>query len=320
MVGEAFLEHVIRDPKVLAAGEWLCLERPKFSLLFAEGKFPGVVHDRPRQSGPIRSSRRPPYANVGHADLKERLRGLPSGTLSNSDRPLATFPAPRPSRSLVSDAKWPLVLDSNELTGIFTSQYDLGANYQDDPFEGPIYHTAKALADRHQTFFKLLRAHLLVAEGTFKDSGQEGPIPDKQWHRRDRYLDVQNSDLFNKEGETANAMWESVTLRIPNQEAITVGSSRAANVTLPHPTSASPPSLSTEEDASALSPLLKRGRRVVVATRVEEAMRRDIKEGRHTPESLANMLEKRMEAEYSASRDSCRKARNKVLSEIIPDK
>jgi hypothetical protein len=103
----------------------------------------------------------------------------------------------------VWDAKWPLVLDSNELTGIFTSQYDLDANYQDDPFEGPIYHTAKALADRYQTFFKLLRAHLLVAEGTFKDSGQEGPIPNKQWHRRDRYLDVQNSDLFNKEGETA---------------------------------------------------------------------------------------------------------------------
>jgi len=73
MVGEAFLEHVIRDPKVLAASEWLCLERPKFSLLFAEGKFPGVVHDSPRQSGPIRSSRRPPYANVGHADLKESI-------------------------------------------------------------------------------------------------------------------------------------------------------------------------------------------------------------------------------------------------------
>jgi hypothetical protein len=58
----------------------------------------------------------------------------------------------------------------------------------------------------------------------------------------------------------------------------------------------------------------------VVATRVEEAMKRDIKEGRHTPQSLANMLEKHMEAEYSASRDSCRKARNKVLSEMIPDK
>src|SRR5437879_873178 len=27
MVGEAFLERVIRDPKVQAAGRWLCLER-----------------------------------------------------------------------------------------------------------------------------------------------------------------------------------------------------------------------------------------------------------------------------------------------------
>jgi hypothetical protein len=69
MVGEAFLEHVIRDPKVLAASEWLCLERPKFSLLFAQGKFPCVVHDSPRQSG---ASHRAPYANVCRADLKER--------------------------------------------------------------------------------------------------------------------------------------------------------------------------------------------------------------------------------------------------------
>jgi hypothetical protein len=48
MVGEAFFEHVIRDPKVLAASKWLSLERPKFNPLFAEGKFPGAVHDSPR--------------------------------------------------------------------------------------------------------------------------------------------------------------------------------------------------------------------------------------------------------------------------------
>jgi hypothetical protein len=28
MVGQAFLERAIRDPKVQATGKWLCLERP----------------------------------------------------------------------------------------------------------------------------------------------------------------------------------------------------------------------------------------------------------------------------------------------------
>jgi hypothetical protein len=49
-------------------------------------------------------------------------------------------------------------------------------------------------------------------------------------------------------------------------------------------------------------------------------MRRDIAEGRHTPESLDAMLEKQMVAQYGASRDTCRKARTNVLSEFIADK
>jgi hypothetical protein len=320
MVGQAFLEQVIRDSKVQAAGKWLCLERTNFSQLFEEGMFPAVTHDHNQRRSSIRTQHRSAYANVAYPHLKESLRGLPRGTLSNSDRSFTTFDTTRPSSSVVWDQKWPLLLDANKLTEIFSSEYSSNANYQDDPFEGPIYHAAKALADRHQAFFDLLRSRFLVAEGTFRDTGQQLQVPDKQWSRLDRYLDVQNSDLFNKKDEVANVIWESVTLRLPNQEAIAGRSATAANVTFPHPTSASPPSLSAEGDASALSSSRKRGRRVMVVSRVEEAMKCDINEGRHTPESLANMLEKHMEAKYSASRDSCRKARNKVLSEISPGK
>jgi hypothetical protein len=220
MVGQAFLERVIKDPKVQAAGQWLCLERPQFSQLFKEGTFPAVMQHRNQRSSPIRTRRLPPYANVGYSDLKEHWRRPPTGTLANSDL-ITTSAATRPSSSLVWDRKWPLVLDANKLSHIFISEYSLDADYQKDPFEGPIYHAAKAVADRHHAFFNLVRAHLLVAEGTFKDTGQELPIPDKQWSRQDRYLDVQNSDLFNKEGESAHVMWESVTLRLPNQDEMT---------------------------------------------------------------------------------------------------
>jgi hypothetical protein len=221
IVGEAFLEWVIGDPKVQAAGKWLCLERPRLSPLFKEGKFPTVVRDSRRRSNPSRTNDRPQYANVGYPNLKESLRGLPRGTLSNPGRQLATFPPPRLPSSFEWITRWPLVLDANELSRIFSSQYDVNASYEDDPPEGPIYHTAHVLADRHQTFFALLRTRVLVAEGTFRDSGKQLPVPETQWGRKDRWLDIETSDLFEKEDKAATAMWESTILRSPNQGRIT---------------------------------------------------------------------------------------------------
>jgi hypothetical protein len=59
---------------------------------------------------------------------------------------------------------------------------------------------------------------------------------------------------------------------------------------------------------------------------VKEAMRAQIREGKLTPESLRTMLQKEMQAEFKASRETCQKARAAVLlkSEFvgvsIPDK
>jgi hypothetical protein len=148
-------------------------------------------------------------------------------------------------KSLRWDEKWPLFLDAKELTRVFVSRY-LNANYQNDPSEGPIFHAAEALADRHGVFFELLKARILVAGGTFTGTGQEMPIPEKQWSRKDRYLDVHHTDFFSQEGETVKALWESVTVHLPGPEAIT----RAADLPIVHPTSAPSPLPSAEKDAS----------------------------------------------------------------------
>jgi hypothetical protein len=221
IVGEGFLECVIGDPKVQAAGKWLCLERQELSPLFKEGKFPVVVRDSRRRNNSIRTNGRPRYANAGYPELKENLRGLPSGTLSNPDRQLVTFRPSRPPASFEWVTKWPLVLDANELTQIFSSQYDVNASYEDGPTEGPIYHAAHALADRHHTFFDLLRTRLLVAEGTVRDGGQQLLMPDTQWGRKDRCLDVETGDLLDKGDKAATAMWESTIFRLPNWGRIT---------------------------------------------------------------------------------------------------
>ena len=47
-------------------------------------------------------------------------------------------------------------------------------------------------------------------------------------------------------------------------------------------------------------------------------MRREIHEKRLTPDALANMKEEALRTEFSASRDTVRKARNSVLAELKP--
>ena len=74
------------------------------------------------------------------------------------------------------------------------------------------------LAERHQGFFNLLRAGQLVAKGIFRNTGRESPVAQKEWGRPDRYLDVRKSDLLTKKAEAFSALWESVTLRPPNQD------------------------------------------------------------------------------------------------------
>jgi hypothetical protein len=84
MIGEAFREVVIRDPKVQAAGAWLCRERDVFSEVFTEGMFPNEV-DR--------------------ADLNEHRGKLPSRTDHDSG-----YSSAEPGSVVRKwDHKWPVV-------------------------------------------------------------------------------------------------------------------------------------------------------------------------------------------------------------------
>ena len=61
-----------------------------------------------------------------------------------------------------------------------------------------------------------------------------------------------------------------------------------------------------------------RGRKPKKLARVKEAMMEDIRRGRQSPNGLKNMLEKDLVASYGVSRDTARKARDAVLSEMPP--
>ena len=205
MVGEAFWEVVIGDPKVQAAGKWLCLGRPVFREVFTEGLFPNRSQHRPRRTDlPVR-------ANVGYAELKKHWGMRPSQTAQGSGYSFA-----KPASIVRTwDHKWPVLLDATELTEIFSSEYDSNANYQHDPTEGPIYHVAKALADRCKTFFEPIRAGQLVASGTSTKTLAAVQISGDQWSRSDNWIDIKRNDLFHKESGTYAIWWSGVKLRLP---------------------------------------------------------------------------------------------------------
>jgi hypothetical protein len=62
---------------------------------------------------------------------------------------------------------------------------------------------------------------------------------------------------------------------------------------------------------------LKRGRKPIKFEKVTNAMRLDIQESKQTPDSLRDMLEKKLVENYGCSRDTVRRARKLVLSEIV---
>jgi hypothetical protein len=150
--------------------------------------------------------------------LKEHWRGLLSNALSDPRRTSTVPTADDPPNTIVWDHKWPVVFDAEELVQTLSSEDKMNAGYWRHPFKALIRDAVSVLADRHQRFFDRLRRGELVAEGIFRTSGQELPLPSKEWDRPERYLDVQNSDLLHKTGKTFSAFWESVTLRLPKQD------------------------------------------------------------------------------------------------------
>jgi hypothetical protein len=67
---------------------------------------------------------------------------------------------------------------------------------------------------------------------------------------------------------------------------------------------------------SAAGPARPRGARPLKLEQTKDAMRNDIHHGRYTVAQLRDMLEKDLKARYRVSRDTARKARNAVMSEL----
>jgi hypothetical protein len=78
-------------------------------------------------------------------------------------------------------------------------------------------------------------------------------------------------------------------------------------------------SIGASPTAAATHSARPRGRKPKKREQVKEAMSEDIRRGQKTPDDLREMLEKGLADGYGVSRETARKARDAVLSEISPE-
>jgi hypothetical protein len=202
MLGNAFVQHVLRAPSVQAAGHWLRLERPLFGDVFVDGRFPTCPP--PRRT---RRANLPSRANVGTRKFWTVPVGEMPREMVQRDQP--SYASPERSWN----HRWPVVLAAADLTAAFNSQYEQGVAYRHDPTEGPPYHAGKALADRSEAFFDLLRTGQVIATGTSTKTHESVLISGEQWHRADKWIDVESNDVLFRESDTFEVWWSGVKLQ-----------------------------------------------------------------------------------------------------------
>jgi hypothetical protein len=98
----------------------------------------------------------------------------------------------------------------------------------------------------------------------------------------------------------APSWWADSTSVSTDADVTTKGAHSIAASPIPAPTHSATP----------------RGRKAKKLNQVKETMREDVRLGRKAPDGLRDMLEKDLAANYGVSRDTARKARDAVLSEM----
>jgi hypothetical protein len=184
------------------------------------------------------------------------------------------------------DLVWSVDLSLEELLPTITSLGD----FAERP---PSLHAVKAVVariiGRWHRLIDLLKQNELVAVG--RKNGRWKRLSSDCWSRKEAYVDIPRGgygSAFDRE-EKLIADWCDLLLLEPTRQ-MGLSSSR----TVRH----------------------RRGPKPLQRTRVENDMRSDIHQGNLTENQLAGMKEKQLEKRYSASRDTCRKARHSVLPKI----
>jgi hypothetical protein len=187
--------------------------------------------------------------------------------------------------------------------------------------------SADGLAVLDRYLFQIIERLRAAAEaGETWFIGDTSPLITEKWSS----LALRDSALAVRPREAVTWMCQNPNARhlVPETAAQIAGAASPIGPTsAPSPTGVGVPS---ESDAAldagikALgNPLLaaarnvrRRGRRPIKLEQAKEKMRRDIQEDRQTADTLNAMPEKNLASTYGLSRDTARKARDAVLSEI----
>jgi hypothetical protein len=104
---------------------------------------------------------------------------------------------------ILAGTKWPVVLNADELSWNLWRAASRGTSQDYPPppqtETNPFFHTAYAIAGRHEAFFDLLRSTELIAEAISSDMLSKQGVPSNLWGETDLYLDIVRNTLLRGE-------------------------------------------------------------------------------------------------------------------------
>jgi hypothetical protein len=124
--------------------------------------------------------------------------------------------------------KWPVVLNADQLSWNLWRAASRGTS-QDYPAPPQtetnlFFHTACAIADRHEAFFYLLRSTGLIAEAISSDMMSKQGVPSDLWSETDLYLDIARNTLLRGEhirsGFSFTPVLRTLTLKRPVRDVV----------------------------------------------------------------------------------------------------
>jgi hypothetical protein len=215
----------------------------------------------------------------------------------------------------ISYAKWPIKVTSNHLISQLSrpasqrTSWKLGESRPPPPppleLPAALRQDAEAIGNRWARLIAWLEFGELVAVDM---DGKA--VPQSVWRRPDAVIDVGTGDFYVNDGK--ELLGRGLTLRITQPATVANSVKKGAP---------------TEESDSGLRRTISfarkvRGPKSKVGRRVRDEMRRDLdlRDDGLTVEALGDMPEKELAARYKASRDTCRKAREAILSEFLRNK
>jgi hypothetical protein len=120
------------------------------------------------------------------------------------------------------DFRWPIDINADELAAAFLNKLPHRGKYPSVNAPEPVRRAANTIIDRLHIFKRLFVQEILIAKGTYFNTGAVTSIGRGQWTRPGIFIDVRNSDFLERRDwyDCPSLCWTGVSLEVtePHRE------------------------------------------------------------------------------------------------------